>query len=211
MSFDDKTFNINIYKDNKNLIDTSENKSEIYILLANEELNNKNKDLIQEISKLNQIISDLENDNERMEKSITYQRGLLHNFNYIKKYQQEIIKQYKKYTESNTNHSLTLMTESDKLIKILPASLLSSSILIVIMYMFISIDIISCLLLIITFISSKVFIERYYELDENMIIKFINNYEESEKYYLNNIYKNENNIKNIINKNDFIEDLIDNS
>ena len=69
MAFEnDKTLNINIYKDNFKDIESSQNKSETYIILANEELNNKLREQLYHVSKLDEEISDLENDNERMEK-----------------------------------------------------------------------------------------------------------------------------------------------
>lgn len=101
----DKTLNINIYKDNSKDIESSQNKSETYIILANEELNNKLREQLDHVSNLDEQISDLENDNERMEKSITYQRGLLHNFNGIKCQQCKKITCYENYS-SNMSKSI---------------------------------------------------------------------------------------------------------
>ena len=53
MSFtDDNTLHINIYKDNKDQIESSSNKSESYIIIANDELNNKVRNFINQISEL---------------------------------------------------------------------------------------------------------------------------------------------------------------
>mgnify|MGYP001500965842 CR=1 FL=1 len=76
---------INIYKDNQNSIDTSSNRSETYIILANEALNNTNRDLLGDLAEVKAERDTFEEENERMEKSITYQRGLLHNFNTLNK------------------------------------------------------------------------------------------------------------------------------
>lgn len=102
-SENDKTLNINIYKDNSKEIETSQNKSETYIILANEELNNKLREQLEHISNLDEQIRDLETDNERMEKSITYQRGLLHNFNAIKCLQGKKITYYENYNSNMSN------------------------------------------------------------------------------------------------------------
>ncbi len=88
-SNEDKPLTINIYKNNTKDIESSQNKSETYIILANEELNNKLREQNNNISNLEEQINILENDNERMEKSITYQRGLLHNFNHLRNYEQD--------------------------------------------------------------------------------------------------------------------------
>ena len=76
---------INIYKENKEAINSSNNPTESYIIQVNEELNNKNRDLLQEIETLKSEKESLEEDNEKMEKSSTYQRGLLHNLSELNK------------------------------------------------------------------------------------------------------------------------------
>ena len=77
-------------KENQNSIDTSSNRTEAYIILSNEELNNKNRDLLEKVAESNAEKDILEDENERMEKSITYQRGLLHNFNTLNKLEQSL-------------------------------------------------------------------------------------------------------------------------
>ena len=82
---DDKHLHINIFKDNtnKNKVEEASNKSEMYLILMNEELNNKNRDYLNELNESKQENDSLTEENERMEKSVTYQRGLLHNFDEI--------------------------------------------------------------------------------------------------------------------------------
>ena len=83
---EDKHLHINIYKDNannKSKIEEASNKSEMYLILMNEELNNKNRSYLDELNESKQENNTLTDENERMEKSITYQRGLLHNFHEI--------------------------------------------------------------------------------------------------------------------------------
>tara|TARA_Y100000389_G_C17332514_1_gene448882 strand:+ start:93 stop:722 length:630 start_codon:yes stop_codon:yes gene_type:complete len=76
---DGKQFNINIFKDHKDGIESVSNKSETYILIANEKLNNTNRELINELKDVQAQNETLTDDNERMEVTVTNQRGMLHN------------------------------------------------------------------------------------------------------------------------------------
>ena len=76
---DGKQFNINIFKDHKDGIESVSNKSETYILIANEKLNNTNRELINELKEVQAQNETLTDDNERMEVTVTNQRGMLHN------------------------------------------------------------------------------------------------------------------------------------
>jgi hypothetical protein len=76
---DGKQFNINIFKDHKDGIESVSNKSETYILIANEQLNNTNRELINELKDVQAQNETLTDDNERMEVTVTNQRGMLHN------------------------------------------------------------------------------------------------------------------------------------
>tara|TARA_B100000963_G_C22296270_1_gene523622 strand:- start:11 stop:637 length:627 start_codon:yes stop_codon:yes gene_type:complete len=88
----EKPVNITIYKENKDSIDTSPNRTEAYIILANEELNNKNRDLIKELSEITSEKDSLEEENDKLEKSSTYQRGLLHNLSELNKLEEVVSK-----------------------------------------------------------------------------------------------------------------------
>nr|QDY52297.1 hypothetical protein 6_9 [Mimiviridae sp. ChoanoV1] len=88
----EKPVNITIYKENKESIDSSSNRTEAYIILANEELNNKNRYLIKENSELTAEKDSLEEDNDKLEKSSTYQRGLLHNLSELNKLEEIVSK-----------------------------------------------------------------------------------------------------------------------
>ena len=79
MSAENEKIHINIFKNNESQIEQSSNKSESYIILMNEDLNNKNRDYIIEIEQLTNQVNDLEEMNDKSEKSITYMRGLLKN------------------------------------------------------------------------------------------------------------------------------------
>jgi hypothetical protein len=100
---------INIYKENKESVDSSSNKAEAYIILTNEELNNKNREFIQQLADLTYEKEQLEEDNEKMEKSTTYQRGLLHNLSELNKLEVEVSKNEK---ELNNN-----LMEENKFLK----------------------------------------------------------------------------------------------
>jgi hypothetical protein len=91
---------INIYKENKESVDSSSNKAEAYIILMNEELNNKNRELIQQLADLTYEKEQLEEDNEKMEKSTTYQRGLLHNLSELNKLEVEVSKNEKELNKN---------------------------------------------------------------------------------------------------------------
>ena len=77
---------INIYKDNQQKIDSSPNMSEAFLITTNEELNNKLRELLNELSTSNAEKDTLLEDNERMEVTVSNQRGLLHNFNGLNSY-----------------------------------------------------------------------------------------------------------------------------
>merc|ERR1711935_880491 len=77
-----KQVNINIYKQNN---DNATDSSQAYIIMANEELNNQNKDFLNQLNRVQSEIEIIIEENEGHEKSITYQRGLLHNFNELNK------------------------------------------------------------------------------------------------------------------------------
>ena len=91
---------INIYKENKESVDSSSNKAEAYIILVNEELNNKNRELIQQLEDLSYEKEQLEEDNEKMEKSTTYQRGLLHNLSELNKLEVDVSKNEKELNKN---------------------------------------------------------------------------------------------------------------
>ena len=104
MTEDNKHLHINIYKDNKEKIDSSPNMSESYLIANHEELNNKVRELLDELSTCNAEKDTLLEENERMEKSITYQRGLLHNFNGLKNFEKNRASLYEKSFINRKDH-----------------------------------------------------------------------------------------------------------
>ena len=101
---DNKQVHINIYKPNKEAIEKASNMSEAYIILANEDLNNKIRDLIAEIKEVSSQVDTLTEDNERMEVTLGNQRSLLHNFNELNKKEKEVTKTIEALNETYKNH-----------------------------------------------------------------------------------------------------------
>jgi len=207
----DKTVNINIYKQNKGVIESSTNKSESYLILANEELNNKNKQLLDAINELDTTITELETDNERMEKSITYQRGLLHNFNGIKKYQSNKIQKYMELVKLNNNFNTEVHKKISKKYDSVTFFLLLGIILYGLSLSFLNVDMITGITHLI--INLTIF----YQIDRT-IYKFnkedtlnTQNYNKKCKNIIDNINNINNDIKHITSKNDYISDMIDNA
>ena len=98
---DDKHLHINIFKENKPQIEAASNMSEAFIIKANEELNNKLRVLLDELSTVRAEQDTLLEDNERMEVTITNQRGLLHNFNGLKNHEIKRADLFEKMYENN--------------------------------------------------------------------------------------------------------------
>ena len=92
MQTEPKNISISVYEGNKERIQTSDNSSQEYIILQNEELIRQNKDYIVQINQNDIQIEELEIDNGKMETSIKNMRGILHNFSAKIKKQNKIIR-----------------------------------------------------------------------------------------------------------------------
>ncbi len=205
---DDKTVNINIYKNNKETIENSDNKSETYIIISNEELNNKNRELLESMLQLENTISDFENDNERMEKSITYQRGLLHNFNHIKNYQHKQLKEYNEFKSKISETEKFLVNENNKHFNMMRFNIFILCIFSLVLTPY---DLYNNIFHIITIISIFYTSKLIFSYDKDDVSIFMKNYKLKENEFKNKISILESDIKTITNKSDFISDLIDNS
>lgn len=102
-----KQFHINIMSDatTKERVEKASNQSETYILIANEQLSNRVRELEAELSEVKQENDTLTDENERMEKSITYQRGLLHNFDEMNQVRSNLVKILTIYLTTHRNNS----------------------------------------------------------------------------------------------------------
>jgi hypothetical protein len=111
---DGKQFHINIFKDGQDKIDSSSNRAEAYIILANEELNNKNRDLLAELKELQSQNDIMTEDNERMEVTITNQRGMLHNLHGQNKMEENLSNHFEKINKDFTKEVDELKTYIQK-------------------------------------------------------------------------------------------------
>ena len=207
-----KNIHINIIEPGKDALEKSNNKSETYIILMNEELNNKNREQIEEIKDLNSQIIDLEDQSDRTEKSVIYMRGLLKNFVELKNMQISLNKLYvNKYTNNIQkldfiNKFILNLNECIKIIPVVSAIILSLIFLMeiinlyeILMYIFI-IGIIG----LITIYYTKISTELFYNYN-----KFKCNVDELNKTYNQQIKTLENKIKKIEDGNDFLNEYID--
>mgnify|MGYP001307308464 CR=1 FL=1 len=196
---------INIYKDNKETIDSSSNKTESYIIQVNEELNNKNRELLQEVETLKSEKESLEEDNEKMEKSSTYQRGLLHNLSELNKLENAITSKQKEL------HKL-LFDENEKIEKHIKDLEYDSKLFMCFCGVII---LFQCILGIIDIVSGITLISEIggllYISDIQTKIKYKTDSDtELKKQTINEFIEFKNGeIKKIKNSNDFLEDYID--
>ena len=200
---------INIYKENQNSIDTSSNRTEAYIILSNEELNNKNRDLLEKVAESNAEKDILEDENERMEKSITYQRGLLHNFNTLNKLerlnssnQENISKKYQEQIKELENLSKEKDNEMIKLFGYLGVMLLLQT----------SFGILDSMIIVILSINiiTVVYILMYVTTIKTNPKNINSSFNEKRNQLNKDIEKNKTEIKSIMDSSDFISDYIEN-
>ena len=208
----EKFVHINVFKEHKDKIEASSNKSESYIIQANEELNNSYRELLSKNLEIENNISELENDNERMEKSITYQRGLLHNFNHIKNYQEQQLKLHRKFKTEVSKTQNFLVNENIKqdkmtIFNIIVLCILSFAMSPYDLYDSLFHTTFNIICIVSTFYVSKL----VFSYDKNNIISNMENYKLNEKEFNERVSNIEKDIKNITSKSDFISDLIDNS
>jgi hypothetical protein len=95
-----RNISISVFENKKEQITSSSNESQTYIILQNEELNNQNKQFVLDLQVLENKNNELEEQNDKMENSTRYMRGILHNFNQKVSHQKNIIKYYKEYHSS---------------------------------------------------------------------------------------------------------------
>ena len=88
-------FNINVYEGNKQKIDNADNSTQQYIIIMNEELQNKLRVLQQELNEMKSKNDELESESDKHENSIRYMRGVLKNFVELRNMEKELGIQYK--------------------------------------------------------------------------------------------------------------------
>ena len=210
---EEKNIHINIIKNGKEAIDKSTNKSETYIILMNEELNNKNREQIEEIKDLNSQIVDLEDQSDRSEKSITYMRGLLKNMIGVKNM---VLSLNKLYTEKykNNNEKMEFINkfiiDLNLSIRILP---LVSGLVLLFTFLMDMINLYEILVSIFVFGLTGLIILTYTKINTQLFLKYDSFQSEVEK--LNNDYDVQIKelrlkIKKVEDSNDFLNEFVDN-
>ena len=113
-----RNISISVYENNKDKITKADNSTQEYIILRNEELEKRNKEFIINIEKIGNQLAEITDENEKQETSLTYMRGLLHNFtekiNLQKKLVQEQKENYLNLKTYTKNYYITKLTYSGK-------------------------------------------------------------------------------------------------
>ena len=205
MSTELETMSINVFTNNKEAIMKTDNSTHEYILKLNEEYNNENIKLRLKVQELRNKIDDIEGENDRFETSNRYMKGLLKNYIELKDLYKKInnrrqdlsnldMKQIRLYKDYNT----VCENIYERCMNIYYISML--------VYLYIGlIDYKYILLSLVTFVSSLYYLQVYYDINK---YKY-DDYKIVEELKLN-IKKDNKNISEIENGNDFLEEYIDN-
>lgn len=212
MSAENEKIHINIFKNNENQIEQSSNKSESYIILMNEDLNNKNRDYIIEIEQLTYQVNDLEEMNDKSEKSITYMRGLLKNIIGLKKLINEVNKIYKEHDKNilEINKCISnLVLNLNKSINILP---IIYSIVIVLCFLMNISNLYNIIIQTFVIVITLLINFTYVNLDIRFILEY-SKYNNSKNIIFSStrkyINEKEEEIKKIEDANDFLNEYVD--
>lgn len=90
MDSNTRPVNINISNSGEDSKITTENVFKDYIIVTNQKLDEENKELRKKISDIETDNSEKEDENDKLETRVRYMRGLLQNFNEIKKHSLQI-------------------------------------------------------------------------------------------------------------------------
>jgi len=210
MDSTDKFLNINIYKDNKDRIDSSTNKSEEYIIAMNEELNNKMRELIEQINNVQSENDVLTDEIDKNEKSIVYQRGLMHNFNALKNYESDKYNFENKKNLLLNKYSNKIFEINKMLLNLIKYSHFGMIVIFILFYLFDLFTTDVLFVLILTIISNYYTIHSFVLSDIKMIES--NNMLKENLTDLNSLINSKIKlIQEITSKSDFIGNLIDTS
>jgi len=211
MSGEDKHLHINIFKDNKDKIDTASNKSEMYLILMNESLNNTIKMYLDDLSTSKQENDSLTDDNERMEKSLTYQRGLLQNFHAINNCRKELNDVQDSLIVLNQKHIKQTINLYDSMIHFISFILYSFITLLVLAFAIGLLDVFQIVvftLLIILSVSSTVLITKFDFTKYSFKLACANYSSENARITIN-FKKSQNKIEEMDKNNNHITEFID--
>lgn len=211
MSIEEKHLKINIYNENKEQIEKSKNQSESYLILSNEELNNKLRNAINDISEMNAEKLDLENDNERMEKSITYQRGLLHNFNGLNKLYENKIKIDSDFLEQKSDYIRGFKNKHQKFQDTMFYNMIITLLFNLLIILMVDNKFIQLTMINIISVSSFKYLPQVFNCRKDDFTIMDSNFDNKETVILQQLTEIQKEIDLIKGKNDFISDLIDES
>lgn len=198
---------INIFKDNKEKIEASTNMSEAYIILANEEFNNRLRETEHTIGELNAQIETLTEDNARMEVTVTNQRGLLQNFHGLNKIEKKNSENYKTVYETHKEQIKSYVSYQEDFENQLKNAFGYFTVMILIN---LSVGIIEPMVffsLVFSLLTSG-----YFALTLNAIVSMKSRNEEfveKIKFLNKQIKENETEIKHITSRSDFVSEYID--
>lgn len=208
-SEDNQHLHINIYKDNQQKIDSSPNMSEAFLITTNEELNNKIRELLNEISTCNAEKDTLLEDNERMEVTVSNQRGLLHNFNGLKKFEQERADLFEKKANTHKDH-MKCVHEFDNKLTCHHQNIGIAFVMATMFFMTIGIiDITSVITFSMGLVGSFFGTQNFTGFNKNELKDINRKFENKETNIRENIRAIEKKINEIVSKSDFISDYID--
>ena len=206
---EDKHLHINIFKENEEKIKGAPNMSEAFIIMANEELNNKLRDVLDELSTVRGEQDTLMEDNERMEVTITNQRGLLHNFNGLKNHEIKRADLFEKLYK-NQRELVKEITEHEKKLEAHQSySGLLFGIMVIMFFLSGIIDFVAVVCFTISLMSSYFGTSNITGFKKNAIISTQKTYQDRGNSLNDSIRRVEAEIKEITSKNDFISDVID--
>lgn len=206
---DDKHLHINIFKENEEKIKGAPNMSEAFIIMANEELNNKLRAVLDELSTVRGEQDTLMEDNERMEVTITNQRGLLHNFNGLKNHEIKRADLFEKLYISQRELVKEITEHEKKLEAHQSYSGLLFGIMVIMFFLSGIIDFVAVVCFTISIMSSYFGTSNITGFKKNAIISTQKTYKDRENSLNDSIRRVEADIKEITSKNDFISDVID--
>tara|TARA_Y100001936_G_scaffold132220_1_gene129265 strand:- start:53 stop:685 length:633 start_codon:yes stop_codon:yes gene_type:complete len=206
---DDKHLHINIFKDNKQQIEAASNMSEAFIIKANEELNNKLRVVLDELSTVRAEQDTLLEDNERMEVTVTNQRGLLHNFNGLKNHETKRADLFMKMYENHKELVKSMNEHEKKLQAHQSYSGLVYAGITIMFFILGLVDFTSLVSFTLALVTSFYGTQHITGFNKNEIKQIHKNFQDKENRVKDSIRKVEANINEITSKNDFISDFID--
>lgn len=204
--------NISVYESNKEQIKNADNSYQEYIIQNNEHLSNQNKQYIIQIKDIQTAHDDLENDNNKLETSLTYMRGFLHNNNELLKAKEKYIKLFYNYHKNIYEYTNALNKNIIKIMNAITLSLIIFYIVLVISWIFGYNNIINIIITTIYLILACSISFVYYNINIKYYINFdniVNSFNISNTNSKKQIDIESKKIKELIDSNDNISEYID--